>query len=202
MAYSDANYRFQGMHSGVVSSNADPKGVGRLKIRVPGLLEPSGWALPFGMPGGGDTQAGFFDIPKVGAEVVVIFIDGDPDKIRWTYGHWGLPGGVADTPEPARTAIQEDGAAAAPLVKAMENDRFQIFTDTRDGKGRFVIRSKRQDLEDLEGAALMLELDDENGTLALSAPGGISIRSVGRVDIDGILVTIGGRAVTPVPKDI
>lgn len=198
-----ADFRYFGPQAGVVVDNRDPLQIGRLKVRVEGLLEPSsGWSLPFGIQGGGDTNSGAYDIPKIGAEVIVFFIGGNPDKARWTYGHWGRPEGISDVPEPARSILEEDGAEAAELIKAHENDRFQVFTDLREGKGRFVIRSKRQDLEDLAGAALMIEVDDESGTISISAPSAVSIKALGTVDIDALSVTILGRQVLPLNKPI
>ena len=42
----------------------------------------------------------------------------------------------------------------------------------------------------------MMELDAVQGTLAISAPAGISLKSLGIIDIDGLVVNIGGRKVT------
>lgn len=194
---------YYGHYAGVVVDNKDPKGIGRLRIQVPGVCEPStGWALPFGIQGGGDTGVGSFDIPKQGAEVVVMFLQGDPDHPRWTYGHWGMPNGEADTPEPAKSAIAEDGPGAASQVKAYENDQMQMFTDLREDKARFVIRSKLGDAEDLSGPALMLEFDNKAGTLALSAPAGISLKSTGIIDIQGLVITLNGRPVLPTGNGI
>lgn len=201
--YSVTGDSLNSFYSGVVVDNQDPKGLGRLQIRIPAIAEPStGWALPFGMPGGGDTQSGTFDIPKAGAEVVVLFVNGDPDHPRWTYGNWGAPKGESDIPEPAKSIIAQEGPAAAGLIKASENDKFQMFTDMREGKARLVIRSKKADPEDLSGAALMIELDDANGTIAISAPAGVSIKSLGSIEIDALNVTINGRPVIARPGAI
>jgi hypothetical protein len=200
---SSEDFKYTGFFAGVVTHNNDPLMASRIRLKVEGLLEPhSGWAWPFAMPGGGDTQSGSYNVPKVGAEVLVMFLGGDPDYPRWTYGSWGTPNGVSDIPEPARTILAEDGPEAAQLIKAYEDDRFQIFTDMREEKGRFMIRSKRQDGEDLSGPALAIEMDDEAGTLSLSAPTGININTLGAVTINGLIVSMNDRMVANVPKAI
>ena len=43
----------------------------------------------------------------------------------------------------------------------------------------------------------MIEMDREAGVLALSAPAGISLRTPGRVAVNGTIVDIQDRRVTP-----
>ncbi len=88
---------------GVVKSTSDPKQMGRLKIYCPSIDDPSyeltelPWAdycSPFGgainnftNPDGtkndGPTSYGLWAIPKIGARVVVFFLDGDPNNRVW-----------------------------------------------------------------------------------------------------------------------
>ena len=61
---------FFGMYMGYVTERNDPEMLGRVKVCVPGFLEPeSGWAWPLGTVGGGTKDCGFFAVPPVGAEV-------------------------------------------------------------------------------------------------------------------------------------
>ena len=74
------------MYVGVVTKNDDPEKLGRVKVRIPGLVDPeSAWAFPMGAPGGGSKRHGFFSPPVVGAEVCVFFHGGDPDH-PWFIG--------------------------------------------------------------------------------------------------------------------
>ena len=60
---------FYGKHAGVVTDTNDPKGIGRLRARVPevfGEEEPCGWALPC-LPWGGGKNRGFFALPEAGS---------------------------------------------------------------------------------------------------------------------------------------
>jgi uncharacterized protein involved in type VI secretion and phage assembly len=194
--------QYTAIYEGVVTQNEDPKKIGRVKIRVPGILDDpeSGWALPVGSPGGGTAQRGMFDVPKVEAEVFVFFAGGDIDKPRFFTGHWGVVDGESEVPEDARDAMEEDGPAVADQIKTYQTNSFIMTYDEREGKERFYVKRKRDidgvDDEDLQGGnALMIELDATNGTAAISAPGGIILSSLGLIDINGTSINIGGRKV-------
>jgi uncharacterized protein involved in type VI secretion and phage assembly len=195
--------KYTGIYEGVVTQNADPLKLGRVKARIPGIADDpeSVWLLPVGNVGSGVSQRGFFDVPGDGAEVYVFFLGGDPDKGRFFTGHWGLPGGESEVPTQARDALDEDGPEVADQIKVYETNSYVMVFDEREGKERFFIKRKRDipgvDDEDLIGGnALMLEMDATNGTIALSAPGGIILRSLGMIDIDASIVQVAGRKVT------
>lgn len=92
-----------GTYGGTVEANQDPEKLGRLKVRVPlvyGVTTGSGyigtndlpWALPAGMPAGGNSKSGGFShIPEVGDSVWVRFLDGEPEKPVWEWGMQTLP---------------------------------------------------------------------------------------------------------------
>ena len=195
---------YNAIYQGVVTDNQDPKRLGRVKIRVPGIADDpdTHWALPAGMPGGGTSQRGFFDVPAIGSEVYAFFLGGDPDKVRFFTGHWGATADGSEIPTAARTALDEE-PADADKIKVYETNTYVMVFDEREGRERFYVKRKREieaepefDDEDLEGGnALMFELDATNGTIALSAPGGIVLRTLGLIDLDGTVVQIAGRKV-------
>ncbi len=77
-----------GKYRGKVSSNIDPKQMGRLQVVVPAVSEePLGWAMPC-VPYAGD-QVGFLTLPPTGANVWVEFEQGNPDYPIWTGCFWG-----------------------------------------------------------------------------------------------------------------
>lgn len=86
---------FYGKYRGVVSDNADPLMIGRIKATVPDVMgdRVSGWAMPCA-PFAGD-QAGMFALPPVGAGVWMEFEHGDPDYPIWAGCWWGS---VAEMP--------------------------------------------------------------------------------------------------------
>ena len=80
---------FYGKYRGVVTDIKDPLMTGRLKARVPDVMEDkeTGWAMPCAPFGG--SGAGFFALPKVGAGVWIEFEHGDPDYPVWSGCWWG-----------------------------------------------------------------------------------------------------------------
>ena len=86
---------FYGKYRGIVSDNADPLMIGRIRATVPDVMgdRVSGWAMPCA-PFAGD-QAGMFALPPVGAGVWVEFEQGDPEFPVWAGCWWGS---VAEMP--------------------------------------------------------------------------------------------------------
>ena len=191
------------IYEGVVTDNVDPLKLGRVRIRVPGVVDDpdSDWAFPVGNVGAGVSQRGFFDVPAIGSEVYVFFLGGDPDKPRFLTGHWGVrPDLGSEVPTQARDALDEN-PNDADRIKVYETNTYVMVFDEREGRERFFIKRKRDiegvNDEDLAGGnALMIELDATNGTCAISAPGGIVLRSLGIIDIDASVLQIAGRKVT------
>lgn len=90
--------RFLGIYIGIVEKVNDPERLGRLKIRVPSAYGVLGsgtgavpvddlpWALPMGLPAGGSPKSGGADwLPQVNDQVVVQFLDGEPEKPVWSW---------------------------------------------------------------------------------------------------------------------
>lgn len=79
---------------GVVEENKDPERLGRLKVRVNAIYgdsrhvstEALPWAIPFGLPAGGSKSSGGVSwLPEPGDQVLVMFLDGEPEKPVWTW---------------------------------------------------------------------------------------------------------------------
>lgn len=88
-----------GTYAGIVEKVEDPEGLGRIKVRVPHVYGIAGltigyvgvnqlpWALPAGMPAGGQAGSGGFSmLPEPGDHVWVRFLDGEPEKPIWEWG--------------------------------------------------------------------------------------------------------------------
>lgn len=185
------------MYVGIVVDNIDPVKAGRVRVRIPGLIEPeSGWALPMGTGIGGQEKRGTFFVPNIGAEVCVFFNQGDVDHPHYMGGHWGwdVEGveGRNEVPTPVLSVPPEDAAK----VRVIETDKFIIYMDDRPGeeddsqagKERLVIQYK----DDPEN---FIEIDGLNRGVTISATAGINIVSTGLINITGLQVQINGRRI-------
>jgi uncharacterized protein involved in type VI secretion and phage assembly len=183
--------RYTGLYIGQVVDRADPERLGRVRVKVPGLIEPaSAWAFPLGTVGGGSDRRGFFAVPEVGAEVGVLFHQGDVDHPYFLCGHWGKPDGATEVPEPVKNLSVAD----TPQVRAFETGRFLLVFDDRPGHEALVIKDKRSgDQLELDGVGMGITI---NGTAALI------LKADGIVSIEGTTVVINGRLVLPGAKPI
>jgi uncharacterized protein involved in type VI secretion and phage assembly len=178
--------RYTGLYIGQVVDRADPERLGRVRVQVPGLVEPaSAWAFPLGTVGGGSDRRGFFAVPEVGAEVGVLFHQGDVDHPYFLCGHWGKPDGATEVPEPVKNLSVAD----TPQVRAFETGRFLLVFDDRAGHEALVIKDKR--------SGDQLELDGVGMGITIKGTAALILKADGVVSIEGTTVVINGRLVLP-----
>jgi uncharacterized protein involved in type VI secretion and phage assembly len=179
--------RLFGMYVGHVTDRKDPDKLGRVRVCVPGLLEPhSAWAWPLGTVGGGSKNRGFFAVPEEGAEVALFFNQGDVDKPYFISAHWGKPNGESEVPEEA----QKD----SPDNRVLATETFRLELDETDGARRLKITNKKTDD--------YLLFDAEANTITLQGTTSIVIKAVGAISLDATHITIGGRAIRSVTDAI
>jgi hypothetical protein len=194
--------RLFGLYLGTVFARNDPKRLGRVRVAIPGLIEPaSAWAFPLGSSGGGIGQRGKKRVPKKDAEVAVLFAGGNPDRPFYLVANWGEPGGVNESPGSNLTpeAIDEGGTDELnpeddPDVHYDETDAFLITVDERAGKSRLQVRHKvTGDLVEYDGKAF---------AWLVRATTAVDIKCDGIVNIEGNQVQINGRIVQAVDGPI
>jgi uncharacterized protein involved in type VI secretion and phage assembly len=189
--FDEDEVRYPGLYIGEVVDRDDPEGLGRVRVRIPGLVEPaSAWAFPLGTVGGGSDRRGFFSVPEKGAECGVLFHQGDVDHPYYLCGHWGKPNGEAEVPEPARGLPKEE----APQVRAFETGRFLFVFDDREGKEALVVKDKT--------SGDQIEFDGAGMGITIKATSALLLKADGVVSIEGASVQIQGRLVLPSPKPI
>jgi hypothetical protein len=197
--------RYYGLVTAQVVNNEDARGLGRVRVTVPGLIAAPGsaWALPMGNLGGGSAQRGQFFVPKVGATVYVWFLDGDVDKPVYLPGHYGIPGGVSQAPTDVVDAfnepLEDGGGPSAPpqVITLVETEFFSVTFDEREGKKRLILYFKSKG-QVADGSGLMFEFDAEQGTWAISAPSALILRSIGLIDIRSLVLQLNERKVLPI----
>jgi len=94
--------RHYGKFRGIVTDNADPDNLGRVKAKVPRLLaeEEIGWALP-AFPYGGASEQGFFAVPDVDAGVWIEFEEGNLSYPIWS-GTWYKSDSIPESAQPGQ----------------------------------------------------------------------------------------------------
>lgn len=178
---------YLGVYDGVVIDNADPQLVGRVRVMIPGLIEPySGWALPVGAPGSGSDAYGLWCIPKIGSNVAVLFKEGDIDRPRYLAGPWGAPNDSPASP----TFVRDLSPSEAVQMVGLQTKAWEIILDDRAASERLVLRNRAfpDNTITIDGLAQAVEI---SGTVA------VQIKSTGIVNIDALQVTINGRIVLP-----
>jgi uncharacterized protein involved in type VI secretion and phage assembly len=175
------------MYVGYVTQRRDPEGLGRVRVCIPGLVEPeSAWAWPLGTAGGGSKDNGLFAVPEEGAEVAVFFNQGDVDTPFYLTAHWGKPGGQSELPEEA----QRD----PPDNRVLSTKTFRIELDESAGQRKLRLTNKK--------TGDHLEFDAEANSVTLEATTALTLRAVGRIALEATEVTIAGRVVRPIADPI
>lgn len=179
--------RLLGMFIGYVVERDDPEQLGRVRVCIPGVLEPaSAWAWPLGTGGGGAQDRGWFAVPATGAEVAVFFRQGDVEAPHYLSAHWGKPEGRSEVPEEARKSPPDNHVLATPT--------FRIELDETIGARKLTLTNRK--------TGDHIVLDAESNTLAIEATTAVSIRALGVVTIEGTQVFIAGRVVRPTLEPI
>ena len=179
--------RLLGMYVGYVVDRKDPEQLGRVRVCVPGLIEPgSGWAWPLGTVGGGSKNRGFFAVPEENAEVALFFNQGDIDQPYYLAEHWGKPDGQSEVPEEARKD--------SPDNRVLATETFRIELDETQGARKLKLTNKK--------TGDYLEFNAEANTVTLQATTSITIRAAGGISLEACQVNIAGRVVRPVAEAI
>lgn len=177
---------YDGVEHGTCVNNADPLMIGRVKVRIPGLIDESEWCFP--LIAGGSAQRGRWQIPKVGSDVTVWMHRGDPHgNAFYAPGHWGVVGGKSEAP----TFISGDPTvtpANAAQLTGVEDDRYYAVIDSRPGKEAARIVDKQTgDKFELDGHRMRATIV-VTGTLAINA---------GAIEMTAARILLNGRSVVP-----
>ena len=179
--------RLLGMYVGYVTNRNDDEQLGRVRVCIPGVIEPeSAWAWPLGTSGGGFKDCGFFAVPEIGAEVAVFFNQGDVNAPYYLCAHWGKPHGQSEVPEEAQISPPDNRVLATKTFRIeldeSENNRKLKFTNKKTGD--------------------YLLFDAEENSVTLNATTALTLRAVGAIAIEATQVTIAGRVVRPIADPI
>lgn len=207
---------FFGKYRGVVADNKDPEKLGRLKIRMQGLLcgETTDWAWPC-LPFGGNAEQGLFLVPEVGARVWVEFEEGNLDVPIWVGVYWAKPGGQSQVPteaqdmagttddlEPKRRVLKTSSGHLLELsdvpgketIRLSHKDGAMIFLDE---KGSVTINNKEGTLLFLNAADKEVTLADEHGNFLAYGSKGVTLQNK-----DGSFINLAGDSIQLSAKNV
>lgn len=178
-----------GPWTGIVVNRVDPEKLYRVKLKIPGRLDETDWAYPFGFVAGQKRGGGPF-VPEVGTKALVFWDGGD---INGTVNY--IPGMFHQTWVPTGHEISEDGEADNFV---WQNDRLRIEVDTRAATAGLRITDLDESSgTDQPGTALSVNLDLNSNQVEIATSLGLVLRATGAVTIQGGTVTINERPVSP-----
>jgi len=153
--------RLLGMYVGYVTKRDDEEQLGRVRVCIPGVLEPeSAWAWPLGTSGGGSKDRGFFAVPEEGAEVAVFFNQGNVDAPYYLAAHWGKPNGESEVPEEAQKT--------PPDNRVFSTQTFRIELDESKDSPKLKLTNRK--------TGDHLVFDAEENTVTLQATTALTLR--------------------------
>lgn len=204
-----------GFVDGIVKDNVDPEGTARVRVLIPGLIEPISpfWCEPACFPGAGTPGRGSqYRPPDIDSPVYVMFCQGrynDPEtRAVYLTGYYGLnEEKVSAGPSAVRQAATFEKAARRTVIWEDDNFAFYFVDEEGPTDHRAVLETKRT-----VGGTVMsnsrIQVDAAAGEsgkgecVTIESVTGISLFSKGQIDIKAGVVTIQGRRVIPGGGDL
>ncbi len=176
---------------GIVSNNKDPLGWGRVRVKFPTLTEEheSYWARVVGIGAGSDR--GFYCLPEVDDEVLVVFEHGDIHRPYVIGGVWNgkdaPPTKVDDTVVDGKIRLRTFKTRTGHTLQFVEEDQGSdkkgVYLDTvykhkvhlNDSEEKIEIQTKNGHLVKLDDRSKEIEIKTQEGHLINLNDGGQKI---------------------------
>lgn len=172
----------------LVTDNLDPDGQGRVKIKLPWAIDQEGgeyeaWARLATLMTGNNRGTWF--LPEIGDEVLVTFLEGDPDRPVVIGSLWNgqdAPPTTADSDNNIKSIVSRQG--------------IRITLDDRQDEERLTLETPAGQKILLKDGPHAIEISDSSGNSIRLEPSGISIDASARITLTGSAVEISAGIVT------
>ncbi len=174
---------------GIVTENFDLVMEGKVKVRIPAIDEEV-WARLAG-PGGG-SGAGFFYVPRVDDEVLIVFANGDPMDPFVIGGLWNdrdsIP--VSDPVNAQSTRILRTGLSQGSGHEIEMDDLLQSVTIKTSTDQKITMDPTMIELTNLAGTTT-ITLDNTTQSISIKAAASLTLEAP-QISIKGATVEING----------
>ena len=182
-------FRVTGVVIGIVTNNKDPDGMGRVKVKFPWLSDSdeSTWARVAAPMAG--KERGFYFLPEVDDEVLVVFEHGD---MRFPYVLGALWNGKDRPP-----AKNDDGKNNVRLIKSRSGHTIRLTDEAgkekieiidKSGNNKLIIDTATNTIsvttnKDLKLSAAKGQITLTAQTIVIEAQSKLEIKSSGAADV-------------------
>lgn len=188
---------------GIVTNNKDPKGWGRVKVRLPTLTEEheSNWARVVSIGAGNDR--GFDCLPEVEDEVLVGFEHGDIHRPYVLGGVWNgkdkPPESVNDSVQAGKVRLRTIRTRTGHTIQFVEEDKggskAGIYVETTGGH-KMALNDSDKMIEITTSGGHKIKMDDRGQSISVSstlnltleAQGNIEIKANGTITVKGAMI--------------
>ncbi len=185
--------------SGVVINNCDLLRQGKVLVRIPSLGEEV-WARV--ASSGAGSSRGIMYIPQPDDEVVVNFVNDDPNDAQIVGGTWS----TRDSPpvtSPTDLLVKrkiKTGLAGGRGHEIEFDDALQSITITSSTKQKIAIEPEKIEISTLGGAAKVTL--NTAGTITIEAALSIELKAKGMIKLEAANVDINGKVATSIQGKI
>lgn len=162
----------------LVTNNRDPQGWGRVKVKYPWLSDEveSDWVRPVS-PGAG-PERGFYCLPEVNDEVLVVFEHNDINRPYVLGGLWN----GQDKPPLPKDEILEGGKVRQRVFKTRAGHMLTFMDGTEAG---IILQTS---------GGHLLRLNDSANEVTLESKGNLSLKAMGEMSLEAARVNVNNGA--------
>lgn len=187
---------------GIVTNNKDPKGWGRVKVRLPTLTEEheSNWARIVAL--GAGQKRGFDWLPEVEDEVLVGFEHGD---IHRPYVIGGVWNGQDQPPEDVNQSVQ-GGKVRLRTIKTRTGHLIQFADEAQSGANEGItiqtagghkihLNDSNQSIEIITSSGQAISLDDQEQSITVKAAVNLTLEAQANITLRAATIQMIGAVI-------